>query len=145
MPKPINKYNEDIKIIVKIKIENCIYLDAFIYSAVTDLSKTENYRSFQNLELKPFALIRFTNVDGVPFKYHNKINNVSIPIGPELTRVSPSALTLLLTFEDSTIPNKIKITKITVNVSNALLIIFQNSIILIPSYVLLNPRYILKQ
>ena len=78
------------------------------------------------------------NVDGVPFKFHNKINNASIPIGPELTRVSPRALTLLLTFEDSTIPNKIKITKITVNVSIALLIIFQNSIILIPCYVLLH-------
>tara|TARA_B110000027_G_C16076817_1_gene281749 strand:+ start:358 stop:705 length:348 start_codon:yes stop_codon:yes gene_type:complete len=79
------------------------------YSTVTDLNKTENYRSFQNLELKPFALISFSNVDNVPFIFHNKINNVSIPKGSEFKRLSPSSNKLLLTFEDITNPKRIKI------------------------------------
>jgi hypothetical protein len=90
------------------------------YSTVIDLNKTENYRSFQNLELKPFALISFSNVDGVPFKYHNKINNVSIPKRPEFIRLSPSSNKLLLTFEDSTSPNRIKITITALKVVTAL-------------------------
>ena len=90
------------------------------YSTVIDLIKTENYRSFQNLELKPFALISFNNVDVVPFKYHNKINNVSIPKGPEFIKLSPSSNKLLLTFEDSTSPKRIKITIKALNVVTAL-------------------------
>ena len=97
-----------------------IYDVIVYYSTKTDLNKTENYRSFQNLELKPFALISFSNVDGVPFKYHNKINNVSIPKGPEFKKLSTSSNKLLLTFEDSASPKRIKITITAFNVLTAL-------------------------
>ena len=97
------------------------------------LNKTENYKSFQNLELKPFALISLSNVDGAPFKYHNKIDNVIIPTGPELKKLSPSSNKLLLTFEDSTIPKRTKITKTSFN----FLTVFKKLSIIIPCFVLL--------
>ena len=81
------------------------------------------------MELKPFALKSFNNIDGTPLKYHNKINNTTIPIGPAFIRLCPSAKKLLLAFEDRT--NPIKVTKITiaVNALAALPIVFQIFII----------------
>jgi len=61
------------------------------YSTVTDLNKTDNYKLFQNLELRPFALKNFIIVDGIFLNVHNKEINTIIPIGPEPKRVSPSA------------------------------------------------------
>ena len=61
------------------------------YSTVTDLNKTGNYKSFQNLELRPFALKNFIIVNGIFLPAHNKEINTIIPIGPEPKRVSPSA------------------------------------------------------
>lgn len=72
----------------------------------------------------------FSNTDGVPFKYHNKINNITIPIGPAFKRLCPSTKKLLLTFEDKTIPKRTKITKIAINTSATLPIIFQIFIII---------------
>ena len=79
--------------------------------------KIYDYKSFQNLELKPFALISFCNVNRMSLKYQNKINNKITPSGPELKKGSKK---LLLIFEDSNIPKKIKITKIALSVFNAL-------------------------
>ena len=99
----------------ELKREN--YLQVFYHYQLEQ--KIYDYKSFQNLELKPFALISFCNVNRMSLKYQNKINNKITPIGPELKKGSKK---LLLIFEDSNIPKEIKITKIAENAFNALVI-----------------------
>ena len=82
--------------------------------------KIYDYKSFQNLELKPFALISFCNVNRMSLKGQKKINNKITPNG--LKKGSTNSKKLLLIFEDSNIPKEIKITKIAENAFNALVI-----------------------
>ena len=76
----------------KILFIYCSFLfSVLFYSTVADLNKTGNYKSFQNLELRPFALKNFIIVNGIFLPAHNKEINTIIPIGPEPKRVSTSA------------------------------------------------------